>query len=132
MARRRGSSGTSGRSSLPNELDSLLRPNVEPRIAPWSPGEAAEVRFGDFDLGPRSGPAEVFRAARRAARGVITPAKQPFDVLRRLYVRVPKRDQLCIARRVRREVMHALAVAGRRGVGAGRRRRTSRWSEWRC
>lgn len=132
MARRRGSSGTSGRSSLPNELDSLLRPNVEPRIAPWSPGEAAEVSFGDFDLGPRSGPVEVFRAPRRATRGVITPNRQPFDLLRRLYVRAPKRDLLCVARKVRREVMHALRVAGRSGVGAGKRRHTTRWSEWRC
>lgn len=47
-----------------------------------------------------------------------------------LRVRVPARVAFCVRRKQRREVMHALGIAGRRGLGRGgvRRRESSQWA----
>lgn len=39
---------------------------------------------------------------------------------------------ICVRRRRRREVLHALDVAGKRGVGAGKKQRRDEYSEIRC
>lgn len=38
----------------------------------------------------------------------------------------------CVRRKKRREVIHALRISGRRGVGRGKRRHTTFWSSVKC
>lgn len=60
------------------------------------------------------------------------------DILRNVkkYGRVgfalPWQVVICVRRKRRREVMHALKIAGKRGVGAGKPQRRNEWSEVRC
>lgn len=50
----------------------------------------------------------------------------------RIGFEVPRQVVLCVRRQRRREIMHALGVAGRGGVGRGRKRRTNEYSEVGC
>lgn len=50
----------------------------------------------------------------------------------RIGFEVPRQVVVCVRRKRRREVMHALGKAGRGGVGRGRRRRTNEFSEIGC
>lgn len=45
---------------------------------------------------------------------------------------VPSRVQFCVKRKQRREVLHAYGVAGRRGVGRGKRLHRSAVSRYSC
>lgn len=45
---------------------------------------------------------------------------------------VPKHIALCVRRKRRREIMHALRRAGRRGIGKNKIRRTNFWSKVKC
>lgn len=54
------------------------------------------------------------------------------EVSRRVGFAMPWQVVLCVRRKRRREVMHALGIAGRRGVGAGRRWHRNEWSDVRC
>lgn len=74
------------------------------------------------------------------------PAKRSFRVLpnaayqyaalmaplNKLRVFAPRRVLFCLRRKVRKEVMFALNIAGKRGVGAGKRWRRTENSNWRC
>lgn len=53
----------------------------------------------------------------------------PFGQLR---IFAPRRVLFCLRRKVRKEVLFALRIAGRRGVGAGKRWRRTAESSWRC
>lgn len=130
MARRRSSRSYRTGEAVFSSNRRLPRPIEQLHVEPWSPGQAAEA-FADDEVYQRSGPGEEFLAPAVPPRGVITPAKQPFDFLRRLYVRAPVRERFCVQRKIRREVMHALGLAGRRGLGRGGVRRRSS-SSWRC
>jgi hypothetical protein len=55
----------------------------------------------------------------------------PWQGFNTLAVRVPARVSFCVRRKVRKEVLHALGIAGRRGLGRGGVRRTEN-SNWRC
>lgn len=46
--------------------------------------------------------------------------------------RAPRSVHICQRRSARRQVMHALNIAGRKGVGKGKRRRTNFWSRVGC
>lgn len=50
----------------------------------------------------------------------------------RIGFEVPRQVVLCLRRKRRREIMHALGKAGRGGVGRGRKRRTNEFSEIGC
>lgn len=52
--------------------------------------------------------------------------------LRKLQMLAPRRVLFCLRRKVRKEIMFALNIAGRRGVGAGKRWRRTENSNWRC
>lgn len=61
---------------------------------------------------------------RRVARAINTPAQgliQSFNV--------PGRVMVCVRRKIRREVLHAL---GRAGKGGGKKRRRNEWSNVKC
>lgn len=50
----------------------------------------------------------------------------------RLAFRYADKVDPCRRRNVRRRVLHALGIAGRKGVGAGKPRRTNEWSNISC
>lgn len=50
----------------------------------------------------------------------------------RLGFHLPWQVIICVRRKKRREVMHALKIAGRKGVGAGKRQRRTEYSEVVC
>lgn len=52
--------------------------------------------------------------------------------VRRLGFAMPWQVVICIRRHRRREVLHALRIAGRKGLGAGRRQRRGEYSDVRC
>lgn len=52
--------------------------------------------------------------------------------LKQLRMLAPRRVLFCLRRKVRKEVMFALKIAGRRGVGVGKRWRRTENSNWRC
>lgn len=47
-------------------------------------------------------------------------------------IRSSKRVQFCVSRKQRRQVLFAQRIAGKRGVGRGKRWRRSSTSSWRC
>lgn len=49
-----------------------------------------------------------------------------------LQVRAPSRARFCLQRKQRKEVLFAYGVAGRRGVGRGKRWNRNANSQWRC
>lgn len=57
------------------------------------------------------------------------PKARPFI---RWRVQLPPLSLTCIRRAIRRRVLHALRIAGRKGVGAGRPRRTNLNSQVSC
>lgn len=44
----------------------------------------------------------------------------------------PNHVALCARRKIRRQVIHALRIAGKKGTGKGRHRRTNFWSDISC
>lgn len=93
--------------------------------------------FGETDARPFShgltviSGEQVVPKARRvgpAAYGAGT-IMAPFGSLR---IMAPRRVLFCLRRKVRKEVMFALRIAGKRGVGAGKRWRRTENSQWRC
>lgn len=73
-------------------------------------------------LAPHDWPYGSVRGHRLSERG---PA-------RRLGFHLPWQVIICVRRRRRREVMHAIGIAGKRGVGAGKKWRRDRFSNVRC
>lgn len=60
----------------------------------------------------------------KSRRGTGVPAGLRFQDARRVSV--------CRRRKARKEILHAMQVTGRRGVGRGKRRRRNRYSDVRC
>lgn len=50
----------------------------------------------------------------------------------RLFVRVPYRERFCVKRKQRKQVLFAYGVAGRRGIGRGKRWIRNSTSSYRC
>lgn len=53
------------------------------------------------------------------------------EAMRLLYLNAPSRVLFCLRRKIRKAVLHAFGVAGRRGIGRGGVNRTAN-SMWRC
>lgn len=64
--------------------------------------------------------------------GAVTGYRRSDDLSRRVGFQLPWQVIICVRRKRRREVMHALDIAGRKGVGAGRPQRRDEYSEVRC
>lgn len=64
----------------------------------------------------------------KAAQGTVRPYSYLQSGLR---IRAPRHVYFCLSRKQRREVFHALGLAGRRGFGKGGVRRTQN-SQYRC
>lgn len=85
----------------------------------------------------------AFSAPRSASRLVVknvnnSPRPDPFrpafrgTIPHQIGFVEPKRVVICVRRQRRREVLHALRVAGRGGVGRGRKRHTNEYSQISC
>lgn len=87
----------------------------------YLPGPVARTRVS----GPRTfGPPKAIKAA----QGTVRPYSYIQSGLR---IRAPRRVYFCISRKQRREVFHALGLAGERGFGKRGVRRTQN-SQYRC
>lgn len=64
--------------------------------------------------------------------GAVTGYRRGDDLSRRVGFQLPWQVIICVRRKRRREVMHALNIAGRKGVGAGRPQRRDEYSDVRC
>lgn len=71
----------------------------------------------------------VARAVRVLAR---SPSRPIGSLLGQIAQRLPMTTRFCVQRKQRREVMFALDVAGRRGVGAGKRWKRRVESQYNC
>lgn len=77
----------------------------------------------------------------RSVSGAFASSKEAAEVVHRgsyrssvwgVGFRTPRKVSICQRRDARRSVLHALGVAGSRGVGKGKSRRTNFWSEVKC
>lgn len=95
---------------------------------PWGDGGSAPISARIFDA-PRD--TEI---SRRVTHGERLSRPQQFKALRLLEIKAPRRVLFCARRQVRKEVLFARKVAGRRGGSPGRRGRYLRNanSQWRC
>lgn len=119
MARRSGQRDTS-RIATPRVLDPLFR------LAPL-PLAVFEDRRDFNPDGPYRRPATFSRRA--FADVVLKPAPRAFSFPDVFGFRVPDKVLICVRRKQRREVLHALR---RTGSGAGRRRRRNYYSAVSC
>lgn len=56
----------------------------------------------------------------------------PDPTLSKLRFNLPNDIPICARRKRRRAVLHALGMAGRKGNGAGKKRKTNHWSKVKC
>lgn len=117
--------------ALPRDVLNLLGLRVDPMYSSVSRPKGAVYPQG---LGRRSYShiSAQSRLLQRRERARVTPAK-PFrrlvsPVMNRLRAVVPVRIKFCLMRKVRREVMFARSVAGRRGIRRYRRTVESSYS----
>lgn len=143
MARR--SAPGRARTSSPRSSSSLLsraHESVLPEQSQYVQDMLREQRVRTVQaVYPRVLPARTafpFRSSRRPLSFLFTKpraarlpsGRQSRDMLRLL--RLDPRTMVCVRRGQRREVLFAYRVAGRRGVGAGKRWRRSVHSQWSC
>lgn len=124
---RRPRSGSS-RKAIYNKRSAISRPIARPRLLPlaslpnfedarrWHPSQ----RLRPQPL-PRS-----FTTTTRTARRLSVGSH-----LSRLRFAVPRSVHLCVKRKQRKEIMHALQKAGKKGVGRSKKRR-NQWSDVKC
>lgn len=113
-------------------LTHLLRPALYPITSPlkttWSPQHVLALddrRVYRPDRSNRPPPANRNAATRIRAN----PTSRN---LTGVQFAIGKEISLCQRRKQRREVFHALRLAGRKGTGKGKPRRTNFWSEVKC
>lgn len=152
MSRRRRHSNSQSdplaRSLYPN-MNATPRVLSGTYIVPTSPLDDTYVSdFGNNDLRTFNpsrqmvGPAAVIRRAARIVhkdpfahlRAFPTPSriKQRVKSLKRLSFNIPQGVAICVRRKMRSQVLHALRKTGRRGNGRGKPRHTNFWSRIGC
>lgn len=108
-------------------------PDANRRLPPdtlYSPflGLSKRTQFfqGPVSLPRVAGP-RIFRPpnVNKAVQG----SARPFSFLR---IAAPHRVYFCLSRKRRREVLHAFRIAGKRGIGKGKRVRRTQNSQYRC
>lgn len=121
VALRAGESLSDSNRRLPRPSDPSMYVFGQSVLSEFLPGPVARRRVS----GPRIfGPPKFVRAAQGIAR--------PYSYLQSgLRINAPRRVYFCLSRKQRREVFHALGLAGRRGFGKRGVRRTQN-SQYRC
>lgn len=119
-----GTKTTTGRSVRGASPTSIVRVvEVSPRFSE----RVRSVRTpGVLPVGLKTGKPRVFRLGRVASSAVRRQMVKGIPLLSAVLKAFPKKADPCIAKSVRKEVMHALGVAGKKGVGAGKPRDMSR------